>query len=143
MAFLKVSFFSQAFLRSFILATSPAHLLDLINSINYEVYHCGSFSIYIPLESKYSPRNLVFKLLSIHAFINWLHTIILYLYLFGWGDHWCPMHCSNLFFQIYCAPPNLGITRTCIYRLDFAQRPIYSGLRFFNEPEISDSGPPA
>ena len=45
-------------------------------------------------------------------------------------------------FQIYCAPPNLGI-RTWICRLNFAQRPIFSGLRFFNEPEISDSVPPA
>ena len=45
-------------------------------------------------------------------------------------------------FQIYYAPPNLGITRTWIYRLNFAQRPIFSGLRFFNEPEISDWGPP-
>ena len=44
-------------------------------------------------------------------------------------------------FQINCAPPNLGITRTWIYRLNFAQRPIFSGLRFFKEPEISDSGP--
>ena len=39
-------------------------------------------------------------------------------------------------------PPNLGI-RTWICRLNFAQRPICSGLKFFNEPEISDSGPPA
>ena len=45
-------------------------------------------------------------------------------------------------FQIYCAPPNLGI-RTWICQLNFAQRPMFSGLRFFNEPEISDSGPPA
>ena len=45
-------------------------------------------------------------------------------------------------FQIYCAPPNLGITRTWIRRLNFVQRPIFSGLRIFNEPEISDSGPP-
>ena len=49
------------------------------------------------------------------------------------------MHCD--LFKIYCAPPNLGITRTCICRLNFTQRPIFSGLRFFNEPEISDSGP--
>ena len=28
-------------------------------------------------------------------------------------------------------------------RLNFAQRPIFSGLRLFNEPEISDSGTPA
>ena len=33
---------------------------------------------------------------------------------------------------------NLGITRTWICRLIFAQRPIFSGLRFFNESEISD-----
>ena len=46
-------------------------------------------------------------------------------------------------FSDLCAPPNLGsITRTCIWRLNFAQRPIFSGLRFFSEPEISDSGPP-
>ena len=49
------------------------------------------------------------------------------------------MHCD--LFKIYCAPPNLGITRTWICRFNFAQRPIFSGLRFFNEPEISESGP--
>ena len=42
-------------------------------------------------------------------------------------------------FQIYCATPNLGITRTWICRLNFAQRRIFSGVRFFNEPEISVS----
>jgi hypothetical protein len=46
-------------------------------------------------------------------------------------------------FKIYCAPPNLGITKTWICRLNFAQMSIFSGLRFFNEPEISDWGPPA
>ena len=46
-------------------------------------------------------------------------------------------------FKIYCAPPNLGITRTLICRLKFAQRPIFSGLRFIKETEISDSEPPA
>ena len=46
-------------------------------------------------------------------------------------------------FKIYCAPPNLGITRTWILRLNFAQRPIFSSLSFFNEHEISDSGPVA
>ena len=49
----------------------------------------------------------------------------------------------NGLFKVYCVPPNLGITRTWICRLNFAQRPNFSGLRFFNEPEISDSGPPA
>ena len=65
--------------------------------------------------------------------------VVLYLYLVRWGGHCCPMHCD--LFKIYCAPPNLGITRTSICRLNSAQRPIFSGLRFFNEPEISDSGP--
>ena len=37
-------------------------------------------------------------------------------------------------------PPNLGVV-TWICQLNFAQRPIFSGLRFFNEPEISDSDP--
>ena len=61
--------------------------------------------------------------------------------LYWWGGHCYPMHCN--FLKIYCAPPNLGITRTWICRLNFTQRPIVSGLSFFNEPEISDSGPPA
>ena len=64
----------------------------------------------------------------------------LYLYLFWLGGHCCPMHCDD--FKIYCAPLNLGI-RPWICRLNFAERPIFSGMRFFNEPEISDSGPPA
>ena len=57
------------------------------------------------------------------------------------GGHCCPIHCD--IFKIYCAPTNLGITRTSICRLNFAQRPIFPGLRFFKEPEKSDSGPPA
>ena len=44
------------------------------------------------------------------------------------------------FFKIYGTPPNLGITRTWIFQLSFAQRPIISGLRFFNESEILCSG---
>ena len=39
------------------------------------------------------------------------------------GGHCCPMHCD--LFKIHCAPPNLGITRTWICRLNFAQRPIF------------------
>ena len=47
--------------------------------------------------------------------------------------------CTVAFFKIYSALPNLGITKTWISRLNFAQRPIFLSLRFFNEPEISDS----
>ena len=46
-------------------------------------------------------------------------------------------------FRVYCAPPNLGITKTWIRGLNFALRPIFSDLRFFNESEISDWGSPA
>ena len=46
------------------------------------------------------------------------------LYLFFIGC--CPIHCD--LFEIYCAPPKLGIW-TWICRLNFTQRPIFSGLR--------------
>ena len=48
--------------------------------------------------------------------LNWI-------VLFWWGGHCCPMHCD--LFEIYCAPPNLGIIRMWICRLNFAQRPIF------------------
>ena len=44
--------------------------------------------------------------------------------------------------QMYCAPPNLGITGRWICRLNFAQRSFFSSFRFFN-PEILHSEPPA
>ena len=45
------------------------------------------------------------------------------------------MHCD--FFKIYCASPNLGITRVWICLLNLVQRPIFSA----SGSEISDSGP--
>ena len=50
------------------------------------------------------------------------HCIVL----FWWSGDCCPMLCD--LFKIYCAPPNLGITRTWICRLNFAQRPIFFRL---------------
>ena len=44
-----------------------------------------------------------------------------------WGGHCCPMHCDLS--EIYCAPRMLD-TRTRICPLNFAQRPIFLGLRF-------------
>ena len=71
-----------------------------------------------------------------------LYCIVLYCIVLYWrADHCCPMHCD--LFKIYCDPPKIGNTRIWICRLNFAQGSIFSGLRFFNEPEISDSGPPA
>ena len=53
--------------------------------------------------------------------------IVLYwIVLYSWGGHCCPMHCD--LFEIYCAPPNLDITRTRICSLNFAQRPIFFKL---------------
>ena len=49
------------------------------------------------------------------------------------------------FQDLSCSPefsPNLGIIKKWKCRLNFAQRPIFSCSRFFNEPEISESGPP-
>ena len=46
-------------------------------------------------------------------------------------------------YKIYCAPSNLCIARTSICRLHFPQRPVFSGLRFFDKPEISDPGVPS
>ena len=87
------------------------------------------------------------KVSPIIPVLGWTHSIphidtyFFKIVLYWWGGHCCPMHCD--LFKINCAPPNLGITRTWICRLNFAQRTIFSGLRFFNEPEISDSGSPA
>ena len=60
--------------------------------------------------------------------------VLYYIVLMGWSL----LPNALRHFQIYCAAPNLGITRTWICRLNLAQRPIFSCLRFFNEPEISD-----
>ena len=61
-----------------------------------------------------------------------LYCIVLYCI-----DGWSLLPYALWPFQIYCSPPNLGITRTRICRLNFSQRSIFSGLRFFNESEIS------
>ena len=86
------------------------------------------------------PRLWAQALGSTACIVSCIWDICIYLFVF------VLMGCSLLpnalrSFKVYCAPPNLGKTRTWICRLNFAQRPIFSGLRFFNEPEISDSGP--
>ena len=63
------------------------------------------------------------------------------IFVFWWGGRYL-LPSALCLLQIYCGPQNLGI-RTWICRLYFAQMHIVSGLRFFNEPEISNSGPPA
>ena len=99
----------------------------------------------------YWPHIILYSLLSSLTSDMWMldlqstgdslnNVASLYLYLLWWGGHCCPMHCD--LFKIYCTSLNLGI-RTWICRLNFAQRTIFPGLRFFNEPEIPDSGPPA
>ena len=64
------------------------------------------------------------------AIINCICICILYM--FWWGGHCCPMHCDP-FFRFIVVPRILVLGR----RLNFAQRPIFSGLRCFNKPEIS------
>ena len=61
-----------------------------------------------------------------------LYCIVLYcIVLMGWS---LLPNALRPFRDVLCSPEF-----KC--RLIFAQRPILSGLRFFNEPEISDSGP--
>ena len=73
--------------------------------------------------------------------IKWNYCIVLYcivLYCFvGWSL--LPNALRPFWNLLYS--PNLGITRMWICRLNFAQRPIFSGLRFFNKPEISEGTP--
>ena len=66
-------------------------------------------------------------------------TIYFLLFLMGWSL----LPNALRPFKIYCAPSSSGITRRWVCRLNFAQRPIFSGLRFFKESEIWDSGFPA
>ena len=96
--------------------------------------------IFLDTPSMWVPTFLFVHFLGNSFFkIGLMSFYIISIVLFWWGGHCCPMQCDLL--KIYCAPPNLGIARTWICWLNFAQRPIFSGLRFFNEPEISDSGP--
>ena len=104
-------------------------------------------AIYIKFKFKFKPgsefeprtsRSLAgLQPLELSSF-NWRYRSI-FIVLMGWSLLPKAMHAT--FFRIYCAPLNFGI-RTWICRLHFAQRPIFSGFRFFNEPEISDLGPP-
>ena len=67
-----------------------------------------------------------------HCICVSIYIITLYLFLMGWSL--LPNALQPC--KLYCGPPNFGI-RTLICRLNFAQRPIFSGLRFFKESEIS------
>ena len=85
------------------------------------------------------PDNVTTNLISEQKCLFVLYCIVLYCIVFVLMG-WSLLPNALRPFQIYCAPLNLGITRTWI--LNFAQKPIISGLRFCNEPEISDSGHP-
>ena len=63
---------------------------------------------------------------------------LMFLYCIGFDWVVIATQCTETFQDLLCNV-NLGI-RTWIFRLNFAQMPIFSGLRFFKEPEISESG---
>ena len=63
--------------------------------------------------------------------------IVLYFIVLMW---WSLLPNALWLFKDLLCSSNLGISRKWICRLNFSQRPIFSGLRFFNEPESSDSG---
>ena len=59
----------------------------------------------------------------LQVFYRTLISIYISIVLYWRDGHCCPMHCD--LFKIYCAHQNLGITRTWICRLNFAQRPVF------------------
>ena len=63
-------------------------------------------------------RELYFKTNTKRSTLPFLYCIC-----FWWGGYCCPNALQP--FKIYCALPNLGITRTWICRLNFAQMPIF------------------
>ena len=133
----------------------PLGLLFLLPTLPYSLLYCFPF-LFPPEFHSIQPRLVAISFLCQLLVLYHLHILVLGLIVqlptfilpvralhilcisskYWWGGHWCPMHCD--LFEIYCAPPNLGITRTWICRLKFAQNPISSDLRFFNEPEFSD-----
>ena len=78
------------------------------------------------------------KILENRLKTNKTEGIVLYcIVLMGWS---LLSNALQSFWDLLCSP-NLGI-RTWICWFNFSQRPIFSGLRSFNKPEISDSRPP-
>ena len=67
-------------------------------------------------EVQFAPYNDLYKMYSI------INTVLLYCICICFDGVVIGAQCTATFFRIYCAPPNLGITRTWICRLNFAQR---------------------
>ena len=110
------------------------------------IAHLEKHVLFFCTETIYTPYFIIIKYAVIRRSMD-LWKILPYIWLMSFVLYYTVLKGWSLLpnalrpFQIYCALPNLGITRTWICRLNFAQRPIFSSLRFFNEPEISDSGP--
>ena len=111
--------------------------ISQIYFFNSCVFACQSF--YTILNFPWLHNNLFamgsafFRYFQIQELLYTNRMTSFVLYLFWWGGHCCPMHCDLL----------RSITRSWICWLNFAQRPIFSGMRLFNKPEISDSEQPA
>ena len=78
------------------------------------------------MEKNVNNQQTSHPLLMMYWLVMYCFVLYCIVFWFDGGGHCCPMHCD--LFKIYCTPPNLGITRTWICRLNFAQRPIFSGL---------------
>ena len=81
------------------------------NKLSIPVFKCIIYYLLILRKALYWDLNILLRI-----FCRYIVFIVLFC---------CPMHCD--LFKIYCAPLNLGITRTWMCRLNFAQRPIFSG----------------
>ena len=76
-------------------------------------------------------ENLVFRLFVLYSIVLYcIEGVVIA----------AQMHCD--LFRIYCASPNLGITRTWICRLNFAHRPIFQAWGSLTSLEPQTRDPP-
>ena len=96
-------------------------------------YNSSTLPVRLRLKNKILNRFSVIKgyLKNVVYVYTYIYNVIFYCIVLYWrGGHCCPMLC-DLF-------KNLGITRTWIHQIKFCLEAYFWGLRFFNEPEISD-----
>ena len=79
---------------------------------------CICYYMWITIYFSYLQKKLYWKQINTIVLCIANNNVLYCSVLYWWGGHCCPMHCDR--FEIYCAPPNLGITRTWIRRLNFA-----------------------
>ena len=103
---------------------SHDHLIDNLWTVSYSIRWCFLTEMMASQNLRSEKATVCYIVLyCIQLYCILLYWIVLYiivlyciiLYCIDGGGHCCSMHCY--LFEIYRAPPNLGITRTWICRL--------------------------